>query len=124
MKVAFYFPTQAAPTAQWAPGTAPRLPLKTSADYPAQIVGETAAGTLHVQDQGSLRETFELNFERLPWDEYDSALVFFQTVRKSFHAFEFVDASAVVHTVRWVNGFDFEESVNDRFSGTIILQKE
>ena len=124
MKIAFYFPNQAAPTAQWTPDTSPRLPIKAAADYPAQVVGETAAGTVHVQDQGGLRERFELSFERLRRDERDSAFSFYQTVRKSFNAFDYVDTSGTVHTVRWSNGFDFEETVHDRFTGTVVLQKE
>lgn len=124
MSIAFYYPTQAAPGAQWTPAKAPRFPLKTASDFPGQVVGETAGGTVHVQDSGTLAERWELVFERLTPDDHASLQAFFQTVRKSFHAFEYVDPAGAARTVRWMNDFEFEESVPGRFSGTIVLRKE
>ncbi len=124
MGIGFYFPTQAAPTAQWAPGKPPTLPVRHTADYPEQLIGETAGGTLYVQDKGPLRETFELKFERIPASDRDLALTFYNAVKKSFSAFEYQDAEGALHTVRWLDGFKFQETVPGRFSGTVVLRKE
>lgn len=77
MSIGFYFPTQAAPTAQWVPGKAPVLPAHHATDYPEQLAGETAGGTLYVQDKGTQRERFELRFERIPESGRDLALAFY-----------------------------------------------
>lgn len=124
MSIGFYYPTQAAPTAQWVPGKAPVLPAHQTTDYPEQLAGETAGGTLYVQDKGTQRERFELRFERIPESGRDLALAFFNAVKKSLNTFEYQDAEAALHTVRWVNGFEFQETVPGRFSGTVVLRKE
>ncbi|MGP0628939.1 hypothetical protein ACTRW9_04500 [Nitrospina sp. 32_T5] len=124
MSLAFYYPTQAAPTAQWIPGKAPRFPLKKTTAYPSQVTGETAGGVLHLQDTGSLREQWELVFDRIPPADHEALKTFFQAVRKSFHTFQYVDPQGVVHLVRWMNEFEFEETVPERFSGSIVLRKE
>ena len=124
MSIGFYFPTQAAPTAQWLPGKSPILPARNTTDYPEQLNGETAGGTLYVQDKGLKRERFELKFERIPANDRDSVLAFFNAVKKSFNSFEYQDAEGTLHTVRWLNAFEFQETVPGRFSGTIILTKE
>ncbi|CAI2719742.1 hypothetical protein [Nitrospina watsonii] len=124
MNSAFYFPTQAAPTAQWTPAKAPRFPVKRTGRYPGQTLGETAGGTVHVQDTGTFREHWELVFDRITPADHSALKTFFQTVQQAFNAFEFVDATGGVHTVRWINDFEFEETVPDRFSGTITLRKE
>lgn len=124
MSIGFYFPTQAAPTAQWVPGKAPVLPAHHATDYPEQLAGETAGGTLYVQDKGIQRERFELRFERIPESGRDLALAFFNAVKKSLNTFEYQDAEAALHTVRWLNGFEFQETVPGRFSGTVVLRKE
>ncbi len=124
MSIGFYFPTQAAPTAQWVPAKPPLLPVRHTTDYPEQLTGETAGGTLHVQDKGPARETFELAFERIHESDRDAALAFFNTVKKAFNAFEYQDAAGTLHTVRWLNGFEFDETVPGRYSGTVQLRKE
>lgn len=124
MSIGFHFPTQSAPAAQWLPAKLPRLPVRNTTDYPEQLTGETAGGTLYVQDKGLARQRFELNFERIPTSDRDAALSFFNAVRKSFNTFEYQDAEGIMHTVRWLNGFEFQETVPGRFSGTITLRKE
>jgi len=93
-------------------------------DYPQQVRGETAGGTVYVQDKGPRRETFELSFDHLPQSDRDQAAVFFDTVKKSAVTFEFTDPDAALHTVRWVNRFEFAEVSGGRWSGTIQLIKE
>ena len=124
MSIGFYFPTQAAPTAQWLPAKPPNLPARNITDYPEQLTGETAGGTLVVQDKGLKRERFELKFERITASDRDAALSFFNAVRKSFSAFEYQDAEGTLHTVRWLNAFEFQETVPGRYSGSIALRKE
>ena len=124
MRIGFYFPTQSSPTAQWLPAKPPILPIRNTTDYPEQLTGETAGGTLYVQDKGSQRERFELKFERITANDRDAALSFFNAVKKSFSVFEYQDAEGTLHTVRWMNAFEFKETVPGRFSGTIILTKE
>ena len=124
MSIGFYFPTQAAPTTQWLPDKPPYLPMRKSNDYPEQLTGETAGGTLYVQDKGPIRETFELAFGRITASDRDAALTFFNTVKKSFSPFEYQDVDGTLHTVRWLNAFEFQEMVPGRFSGTVVLRKE
>ena len=94
MSIGFYFPTQAAPTAQWLPDKPPKLPTRNTTDYPEQLTGETAGGALYVQDKGPQRERFELTFERITQSDRDAALVFFNAVKKAFSPFEYQDAEA------------------------------
>ena len=124
MTLGFYFPTQAAPAMQWLPDKPPHLPASRVADYPEQLTGETAGGTLYVQDKGVQRELFELTFERISKSDRDAALVFFIAVKKSFSPFEYQDGEGVLHAVRWVNAFEFQVTVPGRYSGTIHLRKE
>ncbi len=124
MSIGFYFPTQAAPSAQWVPGKPPMLPAPQTTDYPEQLAGETAGGTLYVQDKGPKRERLELPFERIPQSDRDAALAFFDAVKKSLSPFEYQDAAGALHTVRWMNGFEFQETVPGGYSGTIQLRKE
>ena len=124
MSIGFYFPTQASPTAQWLTAKPPILPTRNTTDYPEQLTGETAGGMLVVQDKGLKRERFELKFERIPASDRDSALAFFNAVRKSFNPFEYQDVEGALHTVRWINAFEFQERVAGRFSGTVVLRKE
>ena len=124
MDCGFYFPTQGAPTTQWIPGKPPLLLVRGVTDYPEQLTGETAGGTLYVQDKGLKRERFELTFERITRSDRDSAYAFFVTVKKSFSLFEYQDEEGTLHTVRWLNAFEFQETVPGRYSGTIQLRKE
>jgi hypothetical protein len=124
MSIGFYYPNQASPTAQWFPDRPPKLPMRRSSDYPEQLTGETAGGILYVQDKGPMRETFELAFERITASDRDAALLFFNAVRKSLNTFEYVDSEGTLHTLRWLNAFEFQETVSGRFSGTIVLRKE
>lgn len=124
MSIGFYFPTQASATTQWNPAKAPTLPARSITDYSEQLAGETAGGTLYVQDKGPRRERFELTFERLTENDRDAALAFFTAVKKSFSPFEFQDAEGALHTVRWLNESEFLETVPGGYSGTILLRKE
>ena len=124
MSIGFYYPTQSSPTAQWLPAKPPILPVRNSTDYPEQLNGETAGGTLYVQDKGLKRERFELKFERITANDRDAALSFYNSVRKSFSPFEYQDAEGALHSVRWLNAYEFQETVPGRYSGNIALRKE
>lgn len=124
VEIGFYFPTQASPTAQWVPAKPALLPVLSVIDYPEQLTGETAGGTLYVQDKGPRRERFELTFERITQADRDSAHMFFVAVKKSLSLFEYQDAEGNLHIVRWLNAFEFQETVPGRYSGTIQLRKE
>ncbi|GJL78812.1 MAG: hypothetical protein NPINA01_18010 [Nitrospinaceae bacterium] len=124
MNVGFYHPTKAGATTQWAPSRQPVFPASEPVDFPEQLTGETAGGTLYVQDKGQKRERFELRFVRIPKSDRDDAHTFFNTVKKAFNTFEYEDPEAVLHTVRWTNQFDFERVIEGRYSGTIELRKE
>ena len=124
VSIGFYFPTQAAPTVQWVPGKPPILPARSITDYPEQLTGETAGGILYVQDKGPQRDRFELAFERITQNDHDAVRLFFTAVKKSFSPFEYQDADGVLHTVRWINEFNFQEKVPKGFSGTVLLRKE
>lgn len=124
MAIGFYFPTKTAASAQWVPSRQPVFPSSESVDFPEQLSGETAGGTLYVQDKGSKRESFELGFVRLPKSDRDGAHTFFTTIKKAFSAFEYEDPSGALHAVRWMNPFDFELVIEGRYSGTIELRKE
>ena len=124
MATGFYFPTKAGATAQWVPSRQPVFPAVEPVDYTEQLTGETAGGTLYVQDKGPKRETFELRFARIPKSDRDTVHTFFNTVKKAFNTFEYEDRNAVLHTVRWMNVFDFELVIDGRYSGTIELRKE
>ncbi len=121
MGIAFYFPTQVSPTLSWVPPHQPLVSVSMPVDFPAQIAGETAGGILYVQDKGSRRETFELRFDRLTQAERDIALNFFDTVKKAFSSFEYLDSAGIIHAVRWVSEFDFKPVVQGRFSGAVRL---
>ena len=124
MSIGFYFPTQAAPAAQWLSTKPPLLPARSTTDYPEQLTGETAGGTLYVQDKGVQRERFELAFERITESDRGAALAFFNAVKKALSPFEYQDTEGTLHTVRWLNKFEFQEAVPGRYSGTIYLRKE
>lgn len=124
MSIGFYYPTKAAATAQWVPSRQPVFPSSGPVDFPEQLTGETAGGTLYVQAKGPKRESFELHFVRLPKSDREGAHTFFNTVKKAFNAFEYEDPEAILHTVRWMNEFDFERVIEGRYSGTIELRKE
>ena len=124
MSFGFYFPTQASPTAQWVPATLPDHPAIEPVDFPEQITSVTSGGTLYVQEKGVKRETFQLNFAHVSQSDRDSAQTFFETVKKSFNTFEFEDRNAVLHTVRWMNEFNFQLVNFGKYSGSIDLRKE
>ena len=124
MSFGFYFPTKAAPTAQWVPVTQPEYPAGEVLDYPEQINSTTAGGTLYVQEKGSQRQTFQFNFSRVSQSDRDSAQTFFDTVKKSFNPFEFEDRNTQLHTVRWMNEFNFQLVLFGKYSGSIDLRKE
>ncbi|MBC8288470.1 MAG: hypothetical protein H8E42_13445 [Nitrospinae bacterium] len=124
MSFGFYYPIKSAPTAQWVPVTQPEYPAGEVLDYPEQINSVTAGGTLYVQDKGVKRETFQFNFGRMSQSDRDSAKTFFDTVKKSFNTFEFEDRNASLHTVRWMNGFNFQLVLFGKYSGSIDLRKE
>ncbi len=124
MSFGFYYPTKSAPSAQWVPVTQPEYPAGEVLDYPEQISSATAGGTLYVQEKGGQRQTFQFNFVRINQSDRDSAQNFFDTVKKSFNTFELEDRNAALHTVRWMNGFNFQLVLFGKYSGTIDLRKE
>ncbi len=124
MAIGFYFPNKAGATTSWVPLRQPVFPAVEPVDYPEQLRGVTAGGTLYVQDKGVKRETFAVQFVRLSATDQSNALAFFNTVRKSFSVFEYEDRNAVLHTVRWMNDFDFQFVIQGRYSGTLNLRKE
>lgn len=124
MGIGFYFPTKAGVTTQWVPVKQPVFPEIEPVDYPEQIAGETAGGSLYVQDKGVKRERFSLQFDRITQTDRDNALTFFNTVKKAFNTFEYEDPGAVLHTVRWMNEFDFQHVIQGRYSGSVELRKE
>lgn len=124
MAFGFYFSNKAAPTASWVPASGPEFPLETPVDYPEQLTGETAGGTLYVQEKGVKRETFNLVFTLMTQVDRDSLLTFYNTVKKSFNAFEYEDGNAVLHSVRWMNQFNFQKDRPGLYSGSILLRKE
>ncbi len=124
MSFGFYYPTKSAPTVQWVPVTQPDYPSQENLDYPEQIISTTAGGTLYVQDKGGRRETFQFNFSRVSQADRASALIFFDVVKKSFNTFEFEDRNANLHSVRWMNDFNFQLIVHGKYSGSIDLRKE
>lgn len=124
MAIGFYYPTFAGVTTQWVTTKQPAFPLTEPVDYPEQLSGETAGGTLFVQDKGVVRSTFELEFDRMPETDRDNAYTFFTTVKKAFYTFEYSDRDSVLHTVRWMNRFDFVYAVEGRYSGIIELREE
>ncbi len=124
MAIGFYFPSKAGATTSWVPLKQPVFPAVEPVDYPEQLTGETAGGTLYVQDKGLRRETFQLQFVRLTATDRGNALTFFNVIKKSFNVFEYEDRNAVLHTVRWMNNFDFQFVIEGRYSGGIILRKE
>jgi len=124
MPVSFYFPSKSGPTTQWTPSRQPTFPALASIDYPEQLTGETAGGTLYVQDKGTRRENFQLQFDRLPLADRNQALTFFDTVKKSLLVFEFEDWTGNLHAVRWISEFNFELVAEGRYSGLIELRKE
>jgi len=124
MTIGFYFPAKTGATAQWVSSRQPVFPAGEPVDYPGQLAGETAGGTLYVQDKGPRRETFALRFNRIPQADRDAALAFFNAVKKSFNIFEYEDRNGSLHSVRWMNGFDFDLVIEGRYSGTVELRKE
>ena len=124
MSIGFYFPTKAGATTQWVPSRQPVFPAGEPVDFPEQLTGETAGGTLYVQEKGPKRESFELRFVRMPQADRDNAHTFFNTVKKAFNIFEYEDRNGALHTVRWMNPFDFELAIEGRYSGAIDLRKE
>lgn len=124
MSFGFYFPTKAGPTAQWLPATMPDHPAVEPVDFPEQVRSVTSGGTLYVQEKGVKKETFTLSFGRISQADRDAALVFFETVKKSFETFEYEDRSGVLHTVRWMSAFDFQLVIFGKYSGSIELRKQ
>jgi len=124
MSFGFYFPTQASPTTQWLPATMPDHPAVEPVDFPEQISSATSGGTLYVQEKGVKQEMFSLSFSHFSQADRDAALVFFETVKKSFETFEYEDRTGSLHTVRWMNAFDFQLVIFGKYSGSIELRKQ
>ena len=124
MNFGFYFPTKAAVTSQWVPVTLPDHPAIEPVDFPEQITSVTSGGTLYVQEKGNKQETFSLSFSRVSQTDRDNALAFFEVIKKSFNSFEYEDRTGTLHTVRWMNLFDFQLVVFGKYSGSIELRKQ
>jgi len=123
MNFGFYYPTKSAPSVQWVPVIQPDYPTGESLDFPEQINSSTAGGTLYVQDKGVKRETFQFSFSHFNQVDRDNARTFFDTVKKSFYTFEFEDRDSTLHSVRWMNGFNFQLVVHGKYSGSVELRK-
>ncbi len=123
MSFGFYYPTKSAPIVQWVPATKPEYPAGEVLDYPEQIHSTTAGGTLYVQEKGLQRQTFHFNFNRISQPDRDNAQAFFDAVKKSFNTFEFEDRNSNLHTVRWMNGFNFQLVLFGKYSGSVELRK-
>ena len=124
MNFGFYFPTKAAVTSQWVPATLPDHPAIEPVDFPEQITSVTSGGTLYVQEKGNKQETFSLSFSRVSQTDRDNALASFEVIKKSFNSFEYEDRTGTLHTVRWMNLFDFQLVVFGKYSGSIELRKQ
>ncbi len=124
MSFGFYYPTKASPTTQWVPVTLPDHPAVEPVDFPEQVNSFTSGGTLYVQEKGNKRETFALSFTRVSQGDRDAAVEFFETVKKSFYSFEYEDRNGVLHSVRWMNRFDFQLIIFGKYSGSIELLKQ
>ncbi|MBT5472444.1 MAG: hypothetical protein HOK41_17705 [Nitrospina sp.] len=124
MSFAFYFPTKASSIVQWVPETVPDYPALEPVDFPEQVTSITSGGTLYVQDKGQFQELFSLSFSRVSQVDRDAALVFFKTVKKSFESFEYEDLMGTLHTVRWMNSFNFQLVIFGKYSGLIELRKQ
>ncbi|MEK9627830.1 MAG: hypothetical protein VW455_02285 [Nitrospinota bacterium] len=124
MSFGFYFPTKVSPIAQWVPTKMPDYPAIEPVDFPEQIKAVTSGGTIYIQEKGVKRETFLFLFSNISQSERNAALSFFETVKKSFELFEFEDREANLHTVRWMNAFDFQLVVFGKYSGSIELHKQ
>ena len=125
MGIVFSYPTQTSPTVIWVPSKSPRYPIGHQRDFHRQVRGETAGGTVLVQDTAeAAREVFELVFDHLPQADRDQAAGFFDTVRKSAEVFDYTDLAGDNVRVRWSNAFDFKQAAFGRYSGTIELLKE
>ena len=124
MAFGFYFPTKAGVTTSWIPSIGPEFPLETPVDYTEQLVGETAGGTIFVQDKGPKREITPLQFKLMSVTDRDGLLTFYTTVKKAFNTFQYEDGNGALHTVRWMNEFNFKKDLPGYFSGSIQLRKE
>ena len=124
MGIELHFPTEAAPTTSWVPTRQPVFPVGEPLDFEEQIKEETGGGVVYVQDKGVARERFELKFVKIPTADKVLARAFFNAVKKAFNTFEFKDINGVLHTVRWMNEFDFAHVVEGKWSGSIELRKE
>jgi hypothetical protein len=124
MSIGFYYPTYAAPTAQWVSGRGPALPVVERVDYPEQLAGTTAGGILYVQKKGARRTTYELRFIELSAADKSAALGFYETVFKAAHVFHYRDPGGALHSVRWMNEFQLQLDSGGRYSGVIHLREE
>ncbi len=124
MAIGFYFPTFAAPTTQWVPARQPGFDSREIVDYAGQQIAGAAGGALYVQDKGTRERRFELAFARLATTDRDAALIFYDAVKKALNVFEYQDPNGVLHSVRWVNEFDFNCGPGERFAASVVLRKE
>ncbi len=124
MSFGFYFPMKTSSVVQWIPETFPDYPALEPVDFPEQVTSITSGGTVYVQDKGPFLELFSLSFSRVSQVDRDGALVFFKTVKKSFESFEYEDRTGTLHTVRWMNSFNFQLVVFGKYSGSIELRKQ
>ena len=124
MSFGFYYPKKSTAKVQWVPGTRPEYPAGKTLDYPQQVHSTTAGGTLYVQEKGSKLQMFHFNFNRISQLDRDRAQAFFNAVKKSYNTFEFEDMNANLHTVRWMNEFNFQLVLFGKYSGSVELRKE
>jgi hypothetical protein len=99
----------------------PDYPVRTPREQ-LQVLDRTAAGTLEIETLGAMIETLPVSFSNLTAAEYAALANWFENVSQgAANAFVYSDADGIDHDVRWVNGFDFQETKSG-FSGTIELE--
>lgn len=122
--IGFYYPTFANMSVYWAPASDPVYPLDYGFDFPYNLRGESAGGTLYVQNKGPARTMFNLKFELVSKTDRDGWLAFFNVVQREFKTFEYKDFDAALHTVRVLNPFNFQLDRYNLYSGSVLLRKE
>ncbi len=105
MAFGFYYPTQAAPTAQWVPTYPPELPVGEQIDYPNVETTSGDGSTVYVQSKGSKTVFKEFVFKLVPKTDRDALEVFYDAVKKNLLEFELEDLDATLKNVQIETAF-------------------
>ena len=124
MAIGFYYPTIAAPSAQWIPSRQPGFESTKTTDYVGQLLGTTAGGSVYVQDKGIQKTVFDLRFSYLAQADRYSALAIYNAAKKALNTLEYKDGDGIVHSVRWMNEFNFKPEQGGRYSASILLRED